>query len=459
MPTEASISPSGIAQVHEKEDIRTGTASDRTHRVRHAIRKLEQLSDIDLFETLSEGMPLIVDNATSLDETARRLCRDGEFRASEVMRGFAEEEAAKVLILIDYVRCPSESGRKAQVLSRFYGHVAKRIHAMASEYPRIASFGELSELVERECRPWYLDGPNDIDWIFRNSISAKRDRDLYVDYVQDVTDAAGACFWIAPAPSDDFRSQYPASDCVMLVQCLSRAGAVSAGGLVEIADVWRGFAPDPYTDREELHCLILETLDRFARLCGAVDEADARFIVDHWPFPLWPLTIGEPRRYDGDLDGLREEREFTIEWIMETEAKRDPAPAISRSKVEKLNAAYTAWQGHIHACKPRQAESQHNGFVFRPAEDFSGLPSYLALQDMFRDLTGDERAALLALGWFAREHVADWPRNYERAVKAEPTTDENYQIGCACYWLAGLERWEEKPRPFQAGRLRRRMHL
>ncbi len=430
--------------------------------MRRAIRNLEQLSDIDLFQTLSEGMPLIVDNATSLDETARRLCRNGEFRASEVMRGFAEEEAAKMLILIDYVRCPSKSGRRAQVLSRFYGHVAKRIHAMASEYPRIASFGELSDLVERECRPWYLDGPNHIDWIFPNSISAKRERDLYVDYVQDVTDAAGACLWIAPAPSDDSQSQYPTSDCVTLVQSLSQAGAVSAEGLAEVADVWRGFAPEPYTDREELHCLILETLDRLARLCGAFDEAVARFIVQHWPFPLWPLTIREPRPDEGDLDGLREERELTIDWIMETEAKRDPAPAISRSKVEKLHDAYAAWQSESDAREPRHAESQHITFRFRSSADFAEcfrLPSYVALQDMFRELTGDERAALLALGWFAREQVADWPRIYERAVNLEPTTDESYQIGCACYWLAGLERWEEKPRPFQAGRMRRRMHL
>ena len=174
--------------------------------MRRAIRNLEQLSDIDLLETLSEGMPLIVDNATSLDEIAQRLYRDGEFRASEVRRGFAEEEAAKVLILIDYVRCSRKSGQRSQVLDRFYGHIAKRIHAMACEYPRIASFGELSDLVERECRPWYLDGPNDIDWIFPNAVWEKRKRDLYVDYVQDVTDGAGACFWIAPATPYDSQS-------------------------------------------------------------------------------------------------------------------------------------------------------------------------------------------------------------------------------------------------------------
>lgn len=424
------------------------------HGVRQAILNLEQLSDTDLFETLSEGLALIVDNATSLDESARILNRDGEFCASEVMRGFAEEEAAKALILIDYVRCPRKSEQRARVLNRFYGHVAKRIHAMSCEYPRIASFGELSELVESECRPWYLDGPNDIDRIIPNAISAKRERDLYVDYVQDVTDAAGACFWIAPGRPDDSRSQYPTSDCVMLVQSLSRAGAFSAGGLAEIADVWRGFAPKPYTDREELRHLIVETQDRLQQRCRSLDEGDARFIVWHWPFPLWPLTIREPRRDDGDLDGLREERKLTIEWMTETEARRDPAPAISRSKVEKLNDAYTIWQRDVDARKTRQAESRHSGFIYQPAQDFSELPSYVALQDMFRDLTEDERAALLALGWFAREPLADWPRVYERAVKEEPTTDKKYQIGCAGYWLAGLERWEEKPRPFEAGRFR-----
>ena len=129
----------------------------RTHRVRRSILNLEQLSDIALYEALSEGTPLIVDNATNLDETARRLYRDEEYRASEVMRGFAEEEAAKVLILIDYVRCPRSWKQRSQVLKRFYGHVAKRIHAMACDFPRIASFKELSNLVESECRPWYLE--------------------------------------------------------------------------------------------------------------------------------------------------------------------------------------------------------------------------------------------------------------------------------------------------------------
>ena len=283
--------------------------------MKRAILDLEQLSDNALFETLSEGMPLIVGNAEGFDETARRLYRDGEFRASEVMRGFAEEEAAKVLILVDYVRCPRSWERRAQLLKRFYGHVAKRTHAIACDFPRIASFRELSDLVESECCPWYLDGPNGVDWIFPNSISEKREHDLYVDYVRDVTDAAGACHWIAPAPPIRFLSEYQPSDCVTLVRSLFEAGALSTSGLAEIADVWRSFAPVPNTDRGELRRLIVETLDRLALRSSAIEEETTRFIISHWPFPLWPLTMKEPRADDGDLDGLREERKRAVEWI------------------------------------------------------------------------------------------------------------------------------------------------
>ena len=272
---------------------------------------LEQLADNALFKVLSEGIPLIVENAVNLDETARRLYLDKEYRASEIMRGIAMEEAAKVLVLIDYVRCPRNSMGRRQVLSRFKDHVAKRIHAMACRYPNIASFGELSKLVENECRPWYLDGPNGVDWIFPNAISEKRDHDLYVDYVLDITNPAGVSYWNVPATPIPIFRQYAASDCVRLAKNLSEAGVSTVKGLSEIADVWRGFTPVPETDREELRTLIVETLDRLERCYGAVEEVAAKFIVSHWPFPMWPLTIKVPGSANETLDGLREERERT----------------------------------------------------------------------------------------------------------------------------------------------------
>lgn len=424
--------------------------------MKRAILTLEQLSDSALFETLSEGMLLIVHNAASLHETARRLHQAEEFRASEIMRGFAEEEAAKVLILLDYVRCPRRSERRVQVLKRFYGHVAKRIYAMACKYPSIASFGELSELVESESRPWYLDGPNRVDWIFRNSLVEKREHDLYVDYVPDVTDAKGAYHWVAPAsppPPFPFLSQYRASDCVTLVQFLSGAGALSAGGLDEIADLWRGFAPAPDADREQLNRLIVETLDRLALHCGTVEEGAAQFIVSHWPFPLWSLTMKEPRPDVADLDVLREQRQCAVEWIEETEAKRDPPPAISRATVEDLSEAYAAWGSDVEVHDAHGGGSDGRGLRVRSAAAARDveLASYVRIKNKLAALSDQERASLVALAWFAREQIADWPRNYERAVDTTPALGEVYQIGLGSYWLPGLDRWESKPAPFSAG--------
>ena len=389
--------------------------------MRRAIFDLERLADDALFRELSEGMPLIFDNAASLDESARRLYRDGELRASDIVRGFGEEEAAKVLILIDYVRCPRGFKKRGEILKRFYSHVAKRIYAITCSYPKIASFGELSKLVESECRPWYLDGPNGIDWILPNAISAEREQALYVDYMRDVTDAGGACHWTAPAPPFRFSSQYTAPDCIKLVHALSEAGACSADGLAEIADVWRGFEPVPDTDPGQRRSLIAETLDRLALCSGAVDEPTVRLIVSHWSFPMWPLTMKVPRATDGDLDGLREERERDVKWIEETEAKRDPAPAISRSTVEELSVAYADWESDVDERTARGAGDKDTGPRIRMSSDFAGdfeLPSYAHVRDKLCELNEMERAALVALAWFARERVADWPR--QRSARPRP---------------------------------------
>ena len=151
--------------------------------MKRAIADVTDFSDDRLFKEVAEGVARITENATSLDESAARLHQGADFRASKIMQGFAEEEAAKVLILIDFIRCPAIPERRTQTLKHYYGHVAKRIYAMACTYPRIATFGELCNLVKQESRPVYLDGPRGVDWIFPNSISWERQQALYVDYV------------------------------------------------------------------------------------------------------------------------------------------------------------------------------------------------------------------------------------------------------------------------------------
>ena len=214
------------------------------------------------------------------------------------------------------------------------------------------------------------------------------------------------------------------------------------------------------TDRTELQGLIADTLGRLAESGhGIKDESVSTLIISSWSFPLWPLTIEEPRGKPDCLKQLREERERTIDWIQRTEAKRDPPPAISRLKVEALSKAYATWVRDTDRDNARNAESKKEGRrtqSLKEMQEACELPSYARVKDIFRKLTEEERAALLALAWFARERVAaDWPKIYEDARHSALIDSEPYLIGLGRYWLTGLDRWEEKPRPFEIGRYRR----
>ena len=120
---------------------------------------------------MSEGITHIVTNAVDLNEAALRLARADQVRASDVLRGMAEEEAAKVLILNDAIRRPQQE--RGTTLKRFYDHLAKRIHAAASSELSIDSFEELRAFVDLQRRPRLLDGPNDVDWIVGNEVTSQ----------------------------------------------------------------------------------------------------------------------------------------------------------------------------------------------------------------------------------------------------------------------------------------------
>ena len=203
--------------------------------------------------------------------------------------------------------------------------------------------------------------------------------------------------------------------------------------------------------------MIKRTLEQLTKCgTGIADPLAFEFIISSWSFPMWSLTIKEPRVQVNDLEQLREERVLGIEHFEATDAERDPPPAISRSKVEALNDAYATWRNEIDAREAGRIEAEEEGLRTRSLSELikdTEMPSYRRFEKMFRPLTLDERAALLALAWYAREYSTDWPKNYEHANRMVSTLDDAYQIGLGSYWLDGLNRWAEDSRPFDAGRL------
>jgi AbiV family abortive infection protein len=149
-----------------------------------AIRNLSQLNDSELLSEVSEGLRLCVGNALRLWCDARRLRESRRPQGFEILRLFVEEEAAKFHILLDAVRCLRQpADRFARQLGYFNQHLAKGLYA---EYYNFASPGGLAEVrryMDRDRQALYLDGPNDVDWVFRNDILRKREESIYVDYV------------------------------------------------------------------------------------------------------------------------------------------------------------------------------------------------------------------------------------------------------------------------------------
>ena len=134
---------------------------------------------------------------------------------------------------------------------------------------------------------------------------------------------------------------------------------------------------------------------------------------------------------------------------------REPAPAISRLKVQELNDAYLAWRNEINALIANYTNTNSESQQLQSYADLINefkLPSYVCIQNLIRKLTGEERAALLALGWYSREQFPDWPSTFKRAIDLESVLIEDYQIFNLPRCLDGLKRWETKPQPFKPGR-------
>lgn len=262
--------------------------------------KLASLGRPALLEAVAEGIGLLVEHVGGLERAAERLRREETPRAVEAITAIADEEAGKFLILLDVARCAYlDAAKKRDQLKRCADHIAKGIYARVADI-RPADFAELVRYVDLLRRNYYLDGPNDVDWLFRNEIMAEREERLYVDYVE--TDEGD--MWISPRRYDDIGPRY-ASGAVELVGALSRAGMSDARGLQVVAEVWRDFQPVPDTHWQENVELTRATLEQLPAEVVSADltDGDVRRIMQSWTFPLHSVDL---KMSEEDVEQLRQ---------------------------------------------------------------------------------------------------------------------------------------------------------
>lgn len=203
-----------------------------------AIKELAGRSDEQLLPAISEGVGHLVTNIERLHDAATRLAEPDDHTSAEILGSIANEEAAKILILLDAVRCPpSRAEERRRTLSCWSNHLWKGLYAKVCDRGLDhRDFGELQAFIERESAYYYLDGPTGFEFILRNSILSEREGRMYVDFVRGLSQSAGeAPWWSTPSP----YGYYSPADCLYLVDALAHVGATSVEGLGVVAEVWR----------------------------------------------------------------------------------------------------------------------------------------------------------------------------------------------------------------------------
>lgn len=428
-----------------------------------AIKHLMQLSMNDRLGTISEGIGHTVENLRRLQEAAKALHAAEHWQTSQIMEGFAVEEAAKVLILIDVVRCPPSRHRDlSRTVGYFDNHLAKRIYAEACSW-RPVSFEELKQYAGQATRSYYLDGPKDVDWIFPNDVKARREREIYVDYIKDVTEENGEYIWMTPYPDTILKWSYVEPRVVVTVEALCSLGAGGKHGLNIIREEWQDFDPELNGSLHDRGQRIAKTLDRMAKDTDACGVQGARAVVmDKWPFPMWSLDLS--KESEVDLAELRQVRRDLIARFEQTASVREPALKVTASLVDELASAYEAAKKERDRLEDEQAREEDakrepGGTKRRGKPRIRRIlafepPLFMALKERLQKLTEEERADLVALAWFTRDRVANWAAVRRRAGERIRDMEYTYQAGLGNAWREGYQRWKTTPTKFKTGELR-----
>lgn len=279
-----------------------------------AIKDLSQLSDDRLFEELARGMQLVWDNANRLWNDSVSTREQSRHRAAMILRAIAEEEAAKYLILLDAARCPrTDKSRFVGQLSRFTNHLARGLYAEYAD-ARPSTFAEVREFVETERKAHYLDGPNEIDWIFRNQILQRREDLMYVDYVQSDEKHE----WTAPC-DDLTEAAFPFVDsepaAIRLTNVLHKAGFDTPEAVAVIATMWRTVELSDDLHWSEYRRHNQATLAQLEEkgLLNSMSPEEAGTILDEWTYPMYSLDLNLE---NVDLECLRQRQR---DWVADQE--------------------------------------------------------------------------------------------------------------------------------------------
>lgn len=253
-------------------------------------QRLCQMSHSERLAFIAEGLPVVLSSAQGFWQAASRM--DGSGREAAVLEQHAKEEAAKVLILMDMVRCPKHlvSSRMGSMVKWFYSHLARLIYAEALDW-RPTNMADLRKYVNRGRRSHHVDGDYG-EIIVPNYTTLNRELSLYADIsaceVEGVSWSNPSDRWY-PCP---FRRCTPTV--FSLAESMSRLGMFTRQGVELTAEIW---GTVEFNEQECFHeanelkwKLLTELIDQELPTDGAKQE-DVNLLLRSWQLPMYHLDF------------------------------------------------------------------------------------------------------------------------------------------------------------------------
>lgn len=267
-------------------------------------RALCSMSNNDRLDFIAEGLPIILKSAQGFWDASRQLEKSP--REASVLEGFAEEEAAKSLILLDIIRCPPAkvNSRVGRIVKKvFYDHLARLIYAKAQGW-KPADVAQLQQYVDTERKGHYLEGGMS-EYIVPNWALYSRESTMYADievYEDEKPQWSDPYQW-----SSAIMRKKPAS--LRVAEALSSIGIFTRLGLQATAEVWGAvdfLESRGYADAVDLNRQLAAKLDAQGLVTEQASEHHGRSFYHQWQLPMYNIDFS---KIDVPLKQLEAERD------------------------------------------------------------------------------------------------------------------------------------------------------
>jgi hypothetical protein len=264
---------------------------------------LAHLKERQRLDLVADGLPIIAASARGFWDASEKLEKGS--REATVLEGFAEEEAAKALILVDLIRCPPKQVARsaAAMIKNFYDHLGRLIYVDAQHWCP-TDVDQLREYVDQARAEHALEGYVG-EYIVPNWKRYSREATLYAD-IEVYED--GVPQWSAPTGKMKSIFGGPPS-ALSLIEAMQLAGMFDRKGVDIVHGVWSkvGFVDSQgFEEQRHLTKAMFQQLFDAGLISEAFADAHEHTLYNNWQMPMYALDFRESEIPLEELEARRE---------------------------------------------------------------------------------------------------------------------------------------------------------